>query len=69
MDFGFKTGLANTALNQRNIRLEARGDQTKCGVPGFLIGGNLHIGDNYTYNPKPFVVGTQATPNTKPSNT
>ena len=42
-------------------------------MPEFKIGrrGNatLVVGDNYTYTPRPIVVGTQATANTTPTNT
>ena len=42
-------------------------------MPEFQIGQvtnpMLIIGDNYTYTPRPFVVGTQATANATPSNT
>ena len=69
VDFAFKTALANTALNQRNIRLEARSAQTFCGVPEFQFGGNFYVGDTYSYTPRPLVVGTQATNNTVPANT
>jgi len=69
VDFAFKTGLANTSLNQRNIRLEARSGETRCGVPEFSFGGNLYVGDTYSYTPRPLVVGTQATNNIVPANT
>ena len=42
-------------------------------MPEFQIGplsnATLFAGDNYIYAPRPFVVGTQSTANTTPSNT
>ena len=42
-------------------------------MPEFQIGpvgsATLFVRDNYAYTPKPFVVGTQVTANTIPSNT
>jgi hypothetical protein len=65
--------LMQTASISRNFRLEARSAFTQCGVPEFQIGqlsnATLLVGDNYTYTPRPFVVGTQSTANTTPSNT
>ena len=65
--------LMPTAAISRYTRLEARSAFTRCGVPAFEIGliniATLIVGDNYTYTPRPFVVGTQATANTTPSNT
>ena len=65
--------LLQTSSISRYIRLEARCGNTQCGVPEFQVGpisnATLFIGDSYTYTPKPFVVGTQTTPNTTPSNT
>ena len=57
------------------MRLEARSGFTQCGVPELQLGrlgpsaATLFLGDNYAYTPRPFVVGTQATANTTPSNT
>ena len=65
--------LMQTSSMSRYFRLEARISSTRCGVPEFQIGllsnPTLLVGDNYTYAPRPFVVGTQATANTMPSNT
>ena len=36
---------------------------------GILSNPTLIVGDNYTYTPRPFVVGTQATANATASNT
>ena len=42
-------------------------------MPEFQIGpvGNatLHVGGTFAYSPKPFLVGTQATASTTPTNT
>ena len=68
-----QTGISTTSLQSRYIRLEARSSFTQCGVPEFQIGpisnATPFVGDNYTYTPRPFVVGTQATANTTPTNT
>ena len=65
--------LLQTASISRYFRLEARSSYTQCGVPEFQVGllsnPTLIVGNNYTYTPGPFVVGTQATANTTPSNT
>ena len=72
-DLVMQTAIPTTSLQQRYIRLEARSDRTQCGVPESQIGPvskiTLFLGDNYAYSPKPFLVGTQATANTTPSNT
>ena len=78
-DFQVRTTIPTTSLQTRTIRLEARSGSTQCVVPEFQIGQvgtytqaentTPYIGDNYTYTPKPSVVGTQATANTTPSNT
>ena len=57
------------------MRLEARSGFTQCGAPELQLGrssssgATLFLGDHYAYTPRPFVVGTQATTNTTPSNT
>ena len=54
---------------------EARSGFTQCGAPELQLGrsgpsaATLFLGDNYAYTPRPFLVGTQATANTPPSNT
>ena len=59
----------------RYMRLESRSGFTQCGAPELQLGrsgprsATLFLGDNYAYTPKPFVIGTQATTNTTPSNT
>ena len=56
------------------MRLEARSGFIQCGAPKLQLGrsgssgATLFLGDNYAYTPRPFVVGTQATANTTPSN-
>ena len=58
----------------RNIRLEGRSDRCQCGVPDIQIGrpgsgvATLFIRDFHACCPTPFVVWTQATTNTTPSN-
>ena len=68
-----QTGISTPPLQSRYIRLEARSAFTQCGVREFQIGPlnktTLFVGDNYTYTPRLFVVGTQSTANTTPSNT
>ena len=68
-----QTGISTPSLQSRYIHLEARTGFTQCGVPELQIGqlsnATLLVGDNYTYTPRPFVVGTQATVNTMPTNT
>ena len=68
-----QTGISTPSLQSRYIRLEAKSAFTQRGVPEFQIGplnnATLFVGDNYTYTPRPFVVGTQSTANTTPSNT
>jgi len=72
-DLLMQTGISTPSLQSRYIRLEARSAFTQCGVPEFQIGplsnATLFVGDNYIYTPRPFVVGTQSTANTTPSNT
>ena len=57
------------------MRLEARSGFTRRGAPELQLVrsgrsvATLFLGDNYFYTPRPFVVGTQATANTTPSNT
>jgi hypothetical protein len=63
VDFIFKT-----ALNQRNIRYEARAGSAKTGAPSFHIGGsdpdnpNLSLGDNYAAFNEPLRIGNYTSP-------